>query len=244
MQTAHSYTDPHCAAVEWSNMVRLSDVKLDFRVGNTLFTLLDIPILSLRSGASFGLSGPSGSGKSTLMNLIAGLLRPTTGTISVDGVAISDLSQRQLDSFRATRIGFVFQSFNLIPALNARDNVAIAMSFGATIPRRERRQRAESLLARVGLSDRMHHKPPALSHGEMQRVSIARAIANRPKLILADEPTASLEPGLATSIVDLLLEVAHEGNATLVVASHDPVVLGRMQERIELRDINRAGDAQ
>lgn len=244
MQTEHSCSDPHCTAIERGHMVRLSDVKLDFRVGSKLFTLLDIPVLTLRGGATFGLSGPSGSGKSTLMNLIAGLLRPTTGTISVDGVAVSDLSQRQLDSFRATRIGFVFQSFNLIPALNARDNVAVAMSFGAMIPRRERMQRAESLLTRVGLSERMHHKPPALSHGEMQRVSIARAIANRPKLILADEPTASLEPGLAMSIVNLLQEVAHEGNATLVVASHDPEVLGRMQERIELREINRAGDVQ
>jgi putative ABC transport system ATP-binding protein len=221
-------------------MVRLADVRLDFRAGGSRFTLLDIPELSLSSGGTFGLSGPSGSGKTTLLNLLAGLLRPSSGRIYIDGVSTTELSQGQWDSFRADRIGYVFQSFNLIPALNARDNVAIAMSFAGVIPSRERRDRAEALLSRVGLSDRMRHKPAALSHGEMQRVSIARAIANRPKLLLADEPTASLEPGLAASIMDLLTGVASEVGATLVAASHDARVLGRMQEVIELPEINRA----
>ena len=223
------------------DMIRMSDVKVEFRAGGRGFTLLDIPNLSFRRGVTFGLSGPSGSGKSTLINLIAGLIRPTSGTICVDGVMISDLSQRRRDAFRAERIGIVFQNFNLIPALNARDNVALAMGFGGKEPPNQRAEKAAYLLDRVGLLKRMRHKPGALSHGEMQRVSIARAIANRPKLLLADEPTASLEPGLTAAIIDLLVSVARQDGATLLIASHDPLVLARMDELVELPTINRAG---
>src|SRR5215207_4543929 len=215
-------------------MVRLVDLRMAFRAGETRFTLLDVPSLILSTGGSFGLSGPSGSGKSTLLNILAGLLRPSSGRVWVDGVDITTLSQRQLDSFRAERIGYVFQSFNLIPALNAFDNVALAMSFSGRIPARTQQARASALLERVGLANRARHKPAALSHGQMQRVSIARAIANRPRLILADEPTASLEPGLAGSIMDLLIELVGEIGATLLVASHNADILDRLAEVIAL----------
>jgi len=240
-------TDPNMRTLaetsQSPDMIRMSDVKVEFRAGGRSFTLLDIPDLNFRRGATFGLYGPSGSGKSTLINLISGLIRPTSGTVCVDGVMISDLSQRRRDAFRAERIGIVFQSFNLIPALSARDNVALAIGFGGKVPPHQRAEKAADLLERVGLRQRMQHKPAALSHGEMQRVSIARAIANRPKLLLADEPTASLEPGLTVTIMDLLVSVAREDGATLLVASHDPQVLARMDELVELPTTNRAGIA-
>jgi putative ABC transport system ATP-binding protein len=186
-----------------------------------------------------GLAGSSGSGKTTLLNLCAGLLTPTAGRIRVDGLEVSKLPQQLRDRMRADRIGYVFQSFNLIPALTALENILVAMSFCRRIPKNERRARAERLLERVGVAHRMRHRPAQLSHGEMQRVGIARAVANRPALILADEPTASLEPGLADSMIQLLLDVKEETGATLLVASHDPHVLGMLGHVIELAQINR-----
>lgn len=236
---------PNTTAAPVTAMVSLSHVKLTLPSGDSVFTLLDIAALYLGRAGTFGLSGPSGSGKSTLLNIISGLRRPTSGTVTVDEVEITTLPQWELDIFRAKRIGYVFQNFNLIPALTARDNVSIAMTFAGVVPQYARRDVADSLLKRVGLAHRASHKPAALSHGEMQRVSIARAIANRPKLILADEPTASLEPGLAISIVDLLIEVAKEVEATLVIASHDPAVLKRMTHALDMSEINMAaGDGK
>ncbi len=219
--------------------LEIHGLQLELGAGPARFTLLDIPELMLASGMVAGLAGSSGCGKTTLLNLCAGLLTPTAGRIRVDGVEMSALPQRLRDRLRAERIGYVFQSFNLVPALTALENVLVAMSFCGRIPTKERRPRAEHLLARVGLARRTRHRPAELSHGEMQRVGIARALANRPMLILADEPTASLEPGLADSMIGLLLEVKEETGATLLVASHDPHVLGMLGHVIELAQVNR-----
>ena len=219
--------------------LEVRDLQMEFGAGASRFTLLDIPELLLTRGMAAGLAGPSGCGKTTLLNLCAGLLTPTAGRIRVDGVEMSALPQRLRDRLRAERIGYVFQSFNLIQALTALENVLVAMSFCGRIPAKERRPRGERLLARVGLAHRARHRPAELSHGEMQRVGIARALANAPTVILADEPTASLEPGLAESMMRLLLEVREETGATLLVASHDPRVLGMLGHVVELAQVNR-----
>lgn len=224
-------------------MLDLTNVVMSYRIEGGFFTLLDIARLRIPGGRAVGLSGPSGSGKTTLLNLCAGLLQPTSGSIVVDGVEITALPQRVRDRFRTSRIGYVFQGFNLIPALSAIGNVEIALRLAGRLSASERRNRAWSLLARVGLDERMRHKPAQLSFGQMQRVGIARAIANRPRLILADEPTASLEPVLARGIAQLLIDIARSEGATLLVATHDPGILAMMDEQIALADINRAPGA-
>lgn len=221
-------------------MLSLTDLVMSYPADGGTFTLIDIPRLRIARGHAVGLSGPSGSGKTTLLNLCAGLLQPTRGSILIDGVEITALPQGARDKFRTSRIGYVFQGFNLIPALTAIGNVDVALRLAGGLTPSERRARAERLLARVGLSERMRHKPAQLSFGQMQRVGIARAIANRPQLILADEPTASLEPNLARSIAQLLIDVAREEGATLLVATHDPAILAMMEDHIALADINRA----
>lgn len=220
--------------------VKIRDVVMRYRSGGSDFTLLDIASLEIPQKRCVGLSGPSGSGKTTLLNLCAGLLQPTSGTITVGDVDITALSQAARDRFRAEHIGYVFQGFNLVPALTAQGNVELALRLRGTPRGRERRALAERLLERVGLKDRLRLRPAQLSFGQMQRVGIARAVANRPRLLLADEPTASLEPGLARSIVELLKDVARENGATLLLASHDPAVLHMMEEQIAIADINRA----
>lgn len=226
-----------------ASMVELRNVVVTYRAAGSAFSLLDIARLEIGRSSVVGLSGPSGSGKTTLLNLLAGLMQPSSGRIFVDGIELTALSQSARDRFRTTRIGYVFQAFNLIPALTALGNVEVAMRLAGTLTASERRARAEALLSRVGLAERMRHKPGQLSFGQMQRVGIARAIANRPKIILADEPTASLEPRLARSTAQLLLDVAHEEKATLLLATHDDAILTMMDRRIALADINRVGSS-
>lgn len=213
---------------------------MSYRHGGTVFTVLDIGKLALPAGHSIGLSGPSGSGKSTLLNLCAGILRPTAGTIRVDGEELTSMGQGRLDKFRAQKIGYVFQGFNLIPALTALGNVELPMRLSGSMSAAERWARAEQLLDRVGMASKARHKPAQLSFGQMQRVGIARAIAGNPRLLLADEPTASLEPGLGLSIVRLLRDVARENKATLVIATHDPAVLAELDQTLTMAAINQA----
>lgn len=213
---------------------------MSYRTGGVSFTVLDIDELALPAGLSIGLSGPSGCGKSTLLNLCSGLLRPTVGAIRVDGEELTGLGQGALDRFRAKKIGYVFQGFNLIPALSALGNVELPMRLSGSMPASLRRARAQELLDRVGLGTKARQKPNQLSFGQMQRVGIARAIAGHPRLLLADEPTASLEPGLGLSIVRLLIAVAKENSATLVVATHDPAVLAELDHTLTMSAINRA----
>lgn len=213
---------------------------MSYRLGGTLFTVLDIERLVLPAGHSIGLSGPSGSGKSTLLNLCAGILRPTAGTIRVDGEELTTLGQGSLDRFRARKIGYVFQGFNLIPALSALGNVELPMRLSGSMNPEMRRTRAEQLLDRVGLAAKARQKPGQLSFGQMQRVGIARAMAGNPRLLLADEPTASLEPGLGLGIVRLLRDVARENKATLVIATHDPAVLAELDSTLTMAAINKS----
>lgn len=223
--------------------VLLRDVAVSLSAGGRAVPILDIPTLEIPAGTAVGIAGPSGSGKTTLLNVITGMLTPARGRVEVMGRDIATLPPAARDRFRAAQVGYVFQAFNLLPPLTALENVLLPMGFAGSLPHGQRRERAEGLLRRVGLGDRLQHRPGQLSHGEQQRVGIARALANHPPLIVADEPTASLEPGLTHGIVRLLLEVCREQGATLLLASHDPAVLDLLERVEDMSRLNRAGAA-
>ncbi len=185
------------------------------------------------AGEHIALWGPSGCGKSTMLNLVSGLLRLDSGTITVDDVEIQDMSEGQLDHFRGERLGFVFQTFNLLAPFTALQNVMLAMRFSDTVPAGEWKSRATMLLERVGLSHRLHSKPNTLSVGEQQRVAIARALANKQRLIIADEPTGSLDPKNAKEIMDLFLEVCTEEEVTMLLVTHDQALAQRLPKQFD-----------
>jgi len=180
------------------------------------------------AGSDVALWGPSGCGKSTMLNLVSGLLRPDSGKIIVDGVEIQDMGEGKLDQFRGERLGFIFQTFNLLAPFTALQNVMLGMRFSDRIPEKEWKPRATTLLERVGLGHRLHSKPNTMSVGEQQRVAIARALANRSKLIVADEPTGSLDPKNARTVMDLLLELCSEEKVTLLMVTHDRALAERL----------------
>jgi putative ABC transport system ATP-binding protein len=190
--------------------------------------------MNVEPGEWIAIMGPSGSGKSTLMNVIGLLDRPTSGNYVLDGRDVSGLRGGELASARRNLIGFVFQSYNLLPRESALKNVELPMVY-AGVGRKVRRKRALGVLERVGLSERAHHPPPELSGGQMQRVAIARALVNDPALLLADEPTGNLDTASGAEILDLFGELNASG-VTLVVVTHDPEVAARAQRIVELRD--------
>jgi len=192
--------------------------------------VLSISRLEIPKAAQWVVTGASGSGKTTFLNLISGILAPDAGTITVAGTAITSLSEAERDRFRARKIGFVFQTFNLLQGFTALENVLLGMLFAAGVDR----GRAEALLDRVGLKDRMGYKPSELSVGQQQRVAIARALANKPEVILADEPTGNLDPKTGESVVQLLKEVCREGGETLVLVSHQPQVMQSFKDVTDL----------
>jgi len=220
--------------------VVLRSVKKSFSlgVGKTL-EVLDIEGLSLPAGSCTVLRGRSGSGKTTLLNLIAGVSVPTAGTIHVDGMEISALPEARRDRFRAERLGYVFQTFNLLSALSALENVMLAMMFAGAVPRGEQRRRAADLLAGLGLASRLSHKPQQLSRGEQQRVAIARALANDPPVLLADEPCASLDATTAREVLAAFLAVCRGAEKTLLMVSHDDSVIGEADRVLEIAEINK-----
>lgn len=190
--------------------------------------------LSIDRGEFVVIVGPSGSGKSTLLNLIGTLDRPTSGTVEIDGIDVSRLSDRRLSGLRAHLIGFVFQQFHLSEGMTAIDNVADGLLY-LGVPRAERRQKAERALIRVGLSHRLHHKPHQMSGGERQRVAIARAVVGDPPLLLADEPTGNLDSVSGASIVELLHEL-HEQGTTIVVITHDNDLAMKLPRQVAIKD--------
>ena len=206
-----------------------------YHVGKTVVAALLEVDLTVPRGEFTALVGPSGSGKSTLLNLIGGLDRPSGGEIRVDGLSLGGASEAQLVRYRRERVGFIFQSFNLIPTFSAVENVESPMML-AEIPRRERRERAASLLESVGLAQRILHKPNELSGGEKQRVAIARALANRPLLLLADEPTGNLDSKTGAAVLELLCGLLKAQGLTLIMVTHDPEVAARADRIIHLRD--------
>jgi ABC-type lipoprotein export system ATPase subunit len=184
-------------------------------------------------GVQMALWGPSGCGKSTMLNLISGLLRPDEGVVLVDGVELQRLTEGQLDRFRGERLGFIFQTFNLLAPFTALQNVMLGMRFSDTVPQPEWKARATHLLERVGLGRRVHSKPRTMSVGEQQRVAIARALANRQKLVVADEPTGSLDPKTAKTVMDLLIEMCREEAVTVLLVTHDRGIAERLPDQFD-----------
>lgn len=213
----------------------LTDVHKTYAMGtgNVVQALRGVS-LDIPRGAFYALMGPSGSGKSTLLNVIGSLDRPDTGTITLDGIDITTISPSELPDIRRRLIGFVFQGFNLIPTLNALENVALPLKYEGVHGRRAR-ERATELLEKMGLSGRMHHRPNELSGGEQQRVAIARALIMDPPLILADEPTGEVDTATSEAIMGLLAELNEKGQ-TLVVVTHDPFTASYAERVIRMRD--------
>ena len=198
--------------------------------------VLDVPELSIGDGEHVALEGASGSGKTTLLHIVAGILTPDSGSVSLAGHELSSLSESKVDRVRAEHIGYVFQTFNLLQGYTALENVLLGMAFGDGQDTR----RAQDLLDRVGIADKANHLPGQLSVGQQQRVAIARAVANRPSLLLADEPTGNLDADMAQQALTLLREACEEVGAAILLVSHDPAVLGAFDERRSLADINCA----
>ena len=191
--------------------------------------------LTIEKGEVVALMGPSGSGKSTLMHILGALDTPTDGAVMLDGQSLQQLSENQLVTLRGRKVGFVFQTFNLVPTLSAQKNVELPMIF-LGVPRRKRAARARELLAKVGLADRVHHKPNELSGGERQRVGIARALANDPEIILADEPTGNLDTETGATILELLRRLSTEDGKTVVLVTHDPEAARIADRIVRMRD--------
>ena len=220
--------------IELSNVVRVH------RMGDVAVTALRGVSLSIAPGEFVAVMGPSGCGKSTLLSLIGGLDRPTEGTIVVGGKKISDMRDRQLADYRLQHVGTIFQTFNLIPTLTAQDNVAFPMTL-AGVPAAQRKDRSRRLLEKVGLKDRISFRPTRLSGGEQQRVSVARALSNRPGLILADEPTGNLDEEAGQGVLDLVKEM-HRLGATVVMVTHDPDVAAVADRTVRMRNGNIVDD--
>jgi putative ABC transport system ATP-binding protein len=204
-----------------------------------LARVLDVPRFELEAGARRCLRGRSGSGKTTLLNAISGIRLPTAGSVLLDGHEMTALTEDARDRARGRTIGFVFQSLNLLSGFTALQNVVLGSVFAGD-PNEETRatsRRAEGLLRAVGLGERMHHRPRALSTGEQQRVAVARALINRPKLILADEPTGSLDAAQAEGVLELILRLSGEAGAALLLVTHDPSVMARFADVVDLESL-------
>jgi putative ABC transport system ATP-binding protein len=214
-------------------LVRVRDLVMRLPSGGRLLTILDGIDLDLGEGEVLAVTGPSGSGKSTLLGLIAGLDRPTAGSIAIDGVEVTGLDEDGLARLRRDTIGYVFQSYHLIPTLTALENVAVPLELAG---RRDAARRAAELLDAVGLGARASHYPAQLSGGEQQRVALARAVALRPRLLLADEPTGNLDSATGAQIVDLLLGLNREHRSALVLVTHDDALAAHAQRVVRLRD--------
>jgi putative ABC transport system ATP-binding protein len=213
-------------------MLRMEDVSKTYRHRGQLVTALNGANAEIPEGDFVSIVGPSGSGKSTLLLMLGGMLSPSGGRVLFDDQSIYDLDANARAELRKQKVGFVFQTFNLVPYLSAIENVQIPLYLGGSDDSRQQ-TRAEELLARVGLSDRMHHKPCELSVGQQQRVALARMLANDPAVILADEPTGNLDPDTSQQVIDFLEEVNAEGR-TVVMVTHDPRAADRAKRILKL----------
>lgn len=223
-------------------LVLLEQVSRTYSLGSVEVRALREVSLSIRRGELVAIMGPSGSGKSTLLNLLGTLDRPSAGRYVLDGEPVETLDDDQLAQLRNEKLGFVFQSFNLLQQEDAQDNVELPLLY-ARISRSERRARALAALERVGLGERAHHKPNQLSGGQQQRVAIARAIVNRPLLLLADEPTGALDSETSREVMELLLELHRQG-MTVVIVTHDPKVASYAERVIVVADGRISRDAR
>ena len=215
-------------------LIEISDVRKTYQMGTTEVHALDGVSLTVERGEYLAIMGPSGSGKSTLMNIVGCLDTPTSGSYKLRGQEIRDRDDDELARIRNQEVGFIFQTFNLLPRANALHNVELPLIYAGT-PAKERRERAREMLDLVGLGDRMHHRPNELSGGQRQRVAVARALINRPSLVLADEPTGNLDSKTGEEILRLLRDIHDRGN-TVIVVTHEEEIAARSNRVIRLRD--------
>lgn len=217
-----------------SNLIKIRDIRRNFRLGSEIVYVLKGIDLDIDKGEYVAFMGPSGSGKSTLMNLLGCLDTPTSGTYILNNRDVSSMSDDELADVRNTEIGFVFQTFNLLPRTTALDNVALPMVYAGS-SKTDRRKRAEEVLTDVGLADRMDHKPNQLSGGQRQRVAVGRALVNKPSIILADEPTGNLDSKTSVEIMALFDEIHAAGN-TVILVTHEEEIAEHAHRVIRLRD--------
>jgi ABC-type lipoprotein export system ATPase subunit len=221
------------------NLLEIRDLKVEYRrPDGTLWTVLRVPQFDLDEGEVAAVKGASGSGKTTFLNIVAGILLPTRGSVRVLGDELTAMSEARRDVFRGQHIAFVFQTFNLLAGFTALENVVLGSVFAGD-PNEDTavtQQRALDLLKRVGLEERVHHRPHMLSAGEQQRVALARAMINRPRLILADEPTGSLDEANGREVLDLLTGLATASNVALLLVTHDPSVMGRFKRVVDIQE--------
>jgi putative ABC transport system ATP-binding protein len=234
-------TPPHNPATDDAPLILVRDVTKVYRMGETRVHALRGVSLSIRRGEFVAIIGQSGSGKSTLMHIIGCLDTPTSGQVCIDGEDVSYHSQKELAIIRNRTVGFVFQTFNLLSRVNLLRNTEFPLMY-AGVPRRTRRRVAKQMLDLVGLGDRLHHKPNQLSGGQNQRAAIARALINRPNLILADEPTGNLDTESGTAILKLLTELNQQGH-TLVLVTHDTQIAEAAERQIRIRDGRLVSDS-
>ena len=214
--------------------VSVRNVSKDYVLGRTIVRALHDVSLEVERSEFISIAGPSGSGKSTLLNLVSAIDSPTTGEVLIDGVNLKDLSDNDLSDLRANKIGFIFQTFNLIPVLSAYENVEFPLLFkrqGSVS-----RSRVKEVLDRVGLADFMHHRPDELSGGQRQRVAVARALVTDPLIVLADEPTANLDSETGQAVIDLMLEINRSAGTTFIFSTHDPSVMSHARRVVRLVD--------
>ena len=216
-------------------LIQVEDVSKVYSTGEVEVAALDHVSLAIQRGEFTAIAGPSGSGKSTLLNILSGLDTPSSGRVSLDGRAISEMSGSELSDFRRDHIGFVFQSYNLIPVLTATENAEYVMLLQGVAPN-ERKRRIREILAEVGLQGMEDRRPQQLSGGQQQRVAIARAMASRPDLILADEPTANVDSTTGTALIDMMREINENQGMTFVFSTHDTMIMERARRLILLKD--------
>jgi putative ABC transport system ATP-binding protein len=216
-------------------MISLHQISKKYETPAGVFSALRDVDLEIGAGEFVGVVGKSGSGKSTLLNMIAGIDRPSSGSVTIAGTPIHEFTENKLAAWRGRNVGFVFQFFQLLPTLTAAENIMLPMDFGKSFPLRERRKRAQALLERVGVGPHADKLPATLSGGEQQRVAIARALANEPPLVLADEPTGNLDSSTAAAILDLFRDTARQGT-TVVIATHEADIARVIHRRVEISD--------
>jgi putative ABC transport system ATP-binding protein len=221
-------------------MIELKDISKNYRMGELDICALDKVSLSVKQGELIAIMGPSGSGKSTLMNVLGCLDRPTSGTYTFESREISAMTDDELAHVRNAKIGFVFQSFNLLPRFTALKNVEMPLIYSG-VPAKQRTERAVPVMTMVGLSDRMEHRPTELSGGQQQRVAIARALVNHPPLLLADEPTGNLDSRSGAEILNILVDLNRQG-VTIMIVTHDHDVAARCKRIVNLKDGKVVGD--